>query len=88
MLWQRTSDVKSAVSVPVQFVQEQRTWQGNTLLFSLAVKFGPMSTPLKGFIEVTARDVTIDVDLGILERFISTEQVRGAVTDRVRGLLQ
>src|SRR3954468_21225973 len=74
-------------SVPIQFVEERRSWQGSTLTFSISAKMGIVSTPIKGTIEVTDRDLTIDADLGLLERFIPATRARESITSRVRGLL-
>lgn len=74
--------------VPLQFVEEKRSWQGSTLVFAITAKMGPLSTPMKGTIEVTDRDLTIDVDLGLFERLISPSKTREALTSRVRGLLR
>lgn len=74
--------------IPLQFVDEKRSWQGSTLTFSLCAKMGPLSTAIKGTIEVTDRDLTIDADLGLLERLIPTSKAREAITSRVRGLLK
>lgn len=76
------------VALPLRFVEERRTWQGNTLVFSLTAKMGLVSTPIKGTIDVTDRDITIDVDLGMLERLIPTTKAREVVSSRVRGLLK
>lgn len=73
--------------VPIQFVDERRSWQGSTLTFSLSAKMGFVSTPMKGFIEVTDRDITIDADLGLLERLIPVAKTQAAITSRIRGLL-
>jgi hypothetical protein len=64
-----------------------RTWQGNTLTFGLTAKMGLFSTPIKGIIEVTDADITIDADLGLLERFIPANTAREILTTRVKGLL-
>lgn len=74
--------------VPLQIVNEQRRWEGSTLVFSFAAKMGILSTPITGFVEVTDRDVTIDADLGILERLLGTKQARTTLESRVRGLLK
>ena len=76
------------VVLPLQFVEERKTWQGNTLIFSFTAKMGFISTPIKGTVEVTDRDLTIDVDLGMLERLIPAAKVREVVSSRVRGLLK
>lgn len=79
---------KAAVNMPIELLQEQRSWQGNTLAFSLVAKMGFMSSPIKGTIAVTAQDLTIDVDLGMLEHLLPTEKVRDAVSNKVKGLLK
>jgi hypothetical protein len=48
---------------------------------------GFMNTPIKGTIEVTDREVIINVDLGMLENLIPADKVRDALSDRVKGLL-
>lgn len=73
--------------VPLQFVDEKRSWQGSTLKFSISAKMGIISTPIAGTIDVTDRDVTIDVDLGLLERLLPGNKAREAISSRVRGLL-
>jgi hypothetical protein len=73
--------------LPVQFVSEQRRWRGSTLSFAISAKMGIISTPIKGTIEVTERELTIDVDLGLLERLIPHAKTREAISSRVRGLL-
>ena len=76
------------VVLPVQLVQKHRSWQGSTLTFALNAKMGIISTPIKGTVEVTDRDLTIDVDLGILERMIPAKKAQEVITDHVRGLLK
>ena len=49
---------------------------------------GILSTPIKGTVEVTHKDVTIDADLGLLERFFPMKQARTAIEGRIRELLQ
>jgi hypothetical protein len=73
--------------IPIQFVDEQRNWRGSTLTFSLSAKMGFVSTPMKGTIEVTDKDITIDADLGLLEHLIPATKARISMTSRVRGLL-
>lgn len=73
--------------IPIQFVEERRSWQGSTLTFSLSAKVGFVSTPMSGTIEVTDRDITIDADLGLLERLIPASKARDSITGRVRALL-
>jgi hypothetical protein len=76
------------VILPIRFAEQKRSWQGNRLTFSLIARMGLVSTPIKGTVEVTDRDLTIDVDLGLLERLIPAAKVREVVSSRVRGLLK
>jgi hypothetical protein len=57
--------------LPVRLVLEQKSWQGSILSFSLTAKLGLLSTPIKGTVEVTDQDVTVDADLGLLNRIVS-----------------
>ena len=74
--------------VPLQIVNEKRSWQATTLSFSFEAKAGPLSTPIKGTVEVTDKDLTIDVDLGLLEKLLPAKEARAAIEQRVRGLLR
>ena len=73
--------------LPLQIANERRNWSGSTLTFSFEAKVGFLSTPIKGTVEVTERDVTIDADLGILERLLPGRRVKAEIEGRVRGLL-
>ena len=64
-----------------------KTWHGSTLTFGLTAKMSLFSTPIKGSIEVTDTDITIDADLGMLERLIPANTARELITTQVRGLL-
>jgi hypothetical protein len=75
-------------ALPVRLVQEHKSWQGSVLTFALTAKMGLLSTPIKGTVEVTDRDITIDADLGILERMIPAQKAQEVLTHHVRGLLK
>ncbi len=79
---------KTATNLPLQLVPEQRSWTADQLRFSLLAKMGPLSTPIKGIIDVTDRDLTIDVDLGMFEKLFPAEKVRDALSNRIKGLLR
>ena len=72
--------------VPLQITNEKRQWQGSTLVFSFDAKAGVLSAPIQGTIEVTDRDLTINVDLGLLENLLSGGIGR-TIETRVKGLL-
>ena len=80
--------LKHAMELPVKVTIQQRAWQGSTLNFALTAKLGLLSTPIKGTVEVTDHDITIDADLGLFNRFISEKTARNVLTDRVKGLLK
>ncbi|MBV9888345.1 MAG: polyhydroxyalkanoic acid system family protein [Acidobacteria bacterium] len=80
-------DVFKMDGLPVKLVLEQKSWQGSTLTFALSAKLGFMSSPIKGTIDVTDHDVTIDADLGMFEQFVSEDKVRGALATKFKGLL-
>jgi hypothetical protein len=73
--------------LPLQIVNQQRAWQGDTLNFSFDAKAGIVSTPIKGFVYVTDKDLTIDADLGILEKLLPGKRARAVIETRVKGLL-
>jgi len=79
---------KSAAELPVKITVQERTWQGSTLAFALTARWGLISTPIKGTVEVTDHDITVDADLGFFNRFISEKTARDVLTNRVKGLLQ
>jgi hypothetical protein len=74
--------------LPLQIANEQRSWEGSTLTFSFTAKVGLLSSGIKGTVEVTDRDVTIDADLGLLEKLLPAKGARAALEGRIRGLLK
>jgi hypothetical protein len=72
---------------PIEFTDQVNQWTGDRMFFSLNAKMGPVKAPIKGFVDVKDTEVTIDVDLGILGKFISDEKLRHEVEGRVKGLL-
>ena len=74
-------------TVPIQILNESRKWTGSRMDFSFNAKVGFVSTPIKGFIDVTDKDVTVDADLGWLERLFPAKQTQAALEGRVKGLL-
>ena len=78
---------KSFGTVAIQIVNESRKWTGSRMNFSFNAKVGIVSTPIKGFVDVTDKDVTVDADLGWLERLFPAKQARAALEGRLKGLL-
>jgi len=81
-------DLFQGTGLPVRMAQQQKSWQGSTLTFSLTAKMGLLSTPIRGTVEVTDHDLTIDADLGILERMIPAKKAQEMVAGQMRGLLK
>jgi hypothetical protein len=80
-------DVFQMQGLPLKLMMEQKSWQGSTLTFALSAKMGFMSSPIKGTIDVTDRDVTIDADLGMFERLVPQEKAREVLTTKFKVLL-
>ncbi len=79
---------KGAEGLPVRITVQQRTWQGSTLTFALTAKWGLLSTPIRGTVEVTDHDVTVDADLGMLNHLVPEKSVRDVIGNRIKGLLK
>jgi len=81
-------DVFTSVAMGlVQVVDQTKTWNGNTMNFAMNVRAGFLNAPIKGTVNVTDQDVTIDADLGLFEKFIAPEKTQAAIEGKVRGLL-
>lgn len=78
--------LKGVPGFPLQIVNEHRSWQGSTLTFAVRAKMGFLSSPIKGRVEVTDKDITIDADLGVFEKLLSGG-AKASLESRVRGLL-
>src|SRR3569833_4130472 len=50
-------------TVSIQIVNLSRKWTGSRMDFSFGAKLGIVTTPIKGFVDVTDKDVTVDADL-------------------------
>jgi len=71
----------------INFVDQQKRWSGDTLEFALTVTSGFLRTPLRGFAIVTDRDVTLDIDLGLLGKLIPEQTARTHLERQIKGLL-
>ena len=74
--------------LPVNIVPQEKSWQGSTMTFALTAKMGFLSSPIKGPVEVTDKDITIDADLGVFERMIPAKKAQELLTTQVHGLLK
>ena len=73
--------------VPVTITNQQKSWQGPLMTFSLIAKMGFIGNPISGTVAVTDSDVTFDADLGMLAKLIPAEKIQTALQTRLRGLL-
>jgi hypothetical protein len=80
--------VQGVEGLPVRLAVQQKSWQGPILSFSLTAKLGLLSTPIKGTVEVTDQDLTLDADLGVLNRLVSENAAREVIGNRIKGLLK
>ena len=78
---------KGVAQVPLTITNQQKSWQGSMMTFSLVAKMGFISNPISGTVEVTDNDVTLDADVGMLGKLIPAEKIATALQTRLRGLL-
>ncbi len=78
---------RNPAGIPLRIVDEKREWQGSTLIFSFTAKMGILSSPIRGTVEVKSQELTIDADLGLLEKLIPGMKTREVLEQKVRGLL-
>ena len=71
----------------LQFIDQRKQWSGDTLKFSLVAKLGFLQTPIQGSAMLTDRDVTLDVDLGLLGKLIPEQAARTKIEARAKKLL-
>jgi hypothetical protein len=74
-------------AMPLQIVDDKRKWERDVLVFSFGAKVSMLTSPVKGTIEVTDRDVTIDADLGLLEKLLPAAKAKANIETRVKGFL-
>jgi Putative polyhydroxyalkanoic acid system protein (PHA_gran_rgn) len=78
---------QEAAGLPVRLAVKQKSWQGSTLSFQLTAKMGLFSTPIKGTVEVTDRELIVDADLGLLNRLLPEKTIQDVIGSRIKGLL-
>ncbi len=66
---------------------QRREWDGDTLRFWMTAKMGVVRNPIQGWIAVTGQDLTVDVDLGMLNLLFPEQKVRKTIEDQLRGKL-
>ena len=71
----------------IQIADQRKQWDGDTLRFWLTAKMGIVRNPIEGTILVGERDLTIDVDLGMLNMLLPEQKVRKTIEDSLQGKL-
>jgi hypothetical protein len=73
---------------PIQIVDYRKSWDGSLMHFSFVAKMGFLTTPLRGTVLVTERDVTVEFELpALLKSFIPEQKIEESMKSRIRGLL-
>ncbi len=72
---------------PVQISDSHKSWNGSVLTFALTAKMSLLKNPIHGTVEVTDKELTIDADLGLLNKLIPENKARAEVESRVKRLL-
>ena len=73
---------------PLSVSNVERAWNGDQLDFRLTASLAGMTSGIKGFILVTDRDVTVDVDLPpLLTMLFPEKRIQAEAEKRVKGLL-
>jgi hypothetical protein len=78
---------RGIAGVPLQLINEQRTWQPGAH-FSILARMALLSAPIRGTLVVVDTEVILDIDLGRLERMLAPTEAQEALASRVRGLLR
>ena len=78
---------KGVAQVPLTITDQQKSWKGSVMTFSLVAKLGFIRNPISGTVTVTEGDVTLDADIGMLGKLIPAEKIQTALQTRLRGLL-
>jgi hypothetical protein len=83
-----TEVFKGPPGSPVQIVDQEKRWEGDRMHFSFNAKMGFFSAPMKGWVDVTEKDVTIECELpGLLSKLMPEDKVKASIESRVKGLL-
>jgi len=72
---------------PIEIRDQQKSWNGDVMTFSITGKMGFMTAPIRGTITVNDADVVVEADLGIIEKFIPQEKIKSQVEAGTRKML-
>ncbi len=71
----------------LQITNTQRSWNGSVMSFAFQAKMGFLHNPIHGTVEVTDKEITVDADLGFLERLISQASLKTRIETSFQKLL-
>jgi hypothetical protein len=79
---------RSAAGGVIQISDIEKSWSGNTMTFTFKAGVAFLSTPIKGTVIVTEKEVTIDVAIPeAFRHFISEDKLKSGIETRIKGLL-
>jgi Putative polyhydroxyalkanoic acid system protein (PHA_gran_rgn) len=79
---------RGAGGAGVEIRNLERSWDANMLNFAFTGKMGPFTAPIRGTVLVTETDLTIDVDLGIVAKFIPEDKIQRDIEAGARKMLE
>jgi hypothetical protein len=71
----------------LKITNQHRSWNGSMMTFGLTAKIGFLQNPIQGTAMVTEREITIDADLGMLEKLISQAKLKTVIEKSLQKLL-
>lgn len=73
---------------PVQLADKKKSWNGQTMNFSLNAKVGFISLPISGTVVVDDTNVTVHCELpGMIRKLGGEDAIRSSIERKVRGML-
>jgi hypothetical protein len=80
--------LNAALPGPLRIADVHKAWSGDQLNFSLTASLMGMTSPIKGYILVTDRDITIEADLpALLTMLFPEKKIEAEAEKRIKGLL-
>jgi hypothetical protein len=71
---------------PIVFTGRRKQWSGDVMMFSLTARMGFLRLPIQGSATVTDRDVTLEVDTGLLGKLIPEEAAKTRIEGSMKRL--
>src|ERR1700730_10332194 len=72
---------------PIVFTGRRKQWSGDVMTFSLSATMGFLKMPIQGTATVTDRDVTLEVDTGLLGNRTPDERAKNQTKASIKRLL-